>query len=281
MHEIDSTDVAAMRGEAYETLLADIQKRARRRRMAIILPLLILGGVVVAFWASSQAVVAWAAVLAVPAFIVGASVDASRRVSILAYDFEPQMEDGYRILCEAFDNLAECAGIWHVTSQGTPRDLAARKRNAMATGLVTRQRTSLGYALPKVIKSNVTPPRLCAGRQTLYFLPDVILVEDGGRFGAVGYDAVEPLVTQTPFIETERVPPDAEVGGSTWAYANKNGGPDRRFANNRQIPICLYEQLLIASSTGLNEKFEFSRRGPAAHFGKVIGALGEVRRQHR
>ena len=70
MHEIDSTDVAAMRGEAYETLLADIQKRARRRRMAIILPLLILGGVVVAFWASSQAVVAWAAVLAVPAFIV-------------------------------------------------------------------------------------------------------------------------------------------------------------------------------------------------------------------
>ena len=26
----------------------------------------------------------------------------------------------------------------------------------------------------------------------------------------------------------------------TWQYANKSGGPDRRFNNNRQLPICLY-----------------------------------------
>lgn len=278
MREIDSRDVVSMRGEAYEALLGDIQKRARRWRMAIVLPVLVLAVVAVAYLGGQRGVVA-AAALALPAWLIGIWVDASRRVSILAYELEPQMEEGYRALCEAFDALVECEGIWHVSAQGTPRDINARKRNAMATGLVVRNAARPSYALPKVIKSNLTPPMLRAGKQLLYFLPDVILVEEGRRFGAVGYDAVRPIVTQDNFIETDPVPRDAEVVGSTWLYANKKGGPDRRFANNRELPICKYEQVLFSSDSGLNEKFEFSRRGPAAYFSRVITALAERRRQ--
>lgn len=280
MREIDSGDVFGMRGEAYEALLADIQKRARRWRMTIVLPLLVLAAVGLAYFGGQHGALI-AAFVALPAYLAGIWIDASRRVSILAYELEPQMEQGYSVLCEAFDAMVECAGSWHVSAQGTPRDINARKRNAMASGLVIRNAMRPAYALPKVIKSNVTPPALKAGRQTLYFLPDVILVEDGRRFGAVGYDAVQPIVTQDGFIETERVPSDAEVGGSTWLYANKKGGPDRRFANNREIPICLYEQLQFSSADGLNEKFEFSRRGPAAYFGRVLTALADQRRAAR
>ncbi|MFP3435632.1 hypothetical protein SB781_38380, partial [Paraburkholderia sp. SIMBA_061] len=45
------------------------------------------------------------------------------------------------------------------------------------------------------------------------------------------------------FIETEHVPGDARIVDHTWAHPNKSGGPDRRFKNNRQIPICLYEAM--------------------------------------
>jgi len=39
----------------------------------------------------------------------------------------------------------------------------------------------------------------------------------------------------------------------------KNGGPDRRFKNNRQLPICLYSELWFKSNTGLNEKIQISK----------------------
>jgi len=34
-----------------------------------------------------------------------------------------------------------------------------------------------------------------------------------------------------------------KVIGYTWQYVNKDGGPDRWFANNPQIPIASYEQV--------------------------------------
>jgi hypothetical protein len=39
---------------------------------------------------------------------------------------------------------------------------------------------------------------------------------------------------------------------------NKSGGPDRRFANNRQLPILRYAELKLQSSTGLNELIQTS-----------------------
>ena len=37
-------------------------------------------------------------------------------------------------------------------------------------------------------------------------------------------------------------------GGQTWRFVNKNGGPDRRFNNNIQLPIVLYGQLMVQSN---------------------------------
>jgi hypothetical protein len=39
---------------------------------------------------------------------------------------------------------------------------------------------------------------------------------------------------------------------------NKSGGPDRRFANNRQLPVMRYGELRMQSSTGLNEAIQIS-----------------------
>lgn len=56
----------------------------------------------------------------------------------------------------------------------------------------------------------------------------------------------------TRFIEDQGVPPDSHVVDYTWRFVNKKGGPDRRFNNNRQIPIAQYGFLQLQSQTGMN-----------------------------
>lgn len=59
----------------------------------------------------------------------------------------------------------------------------------------------------------------------------------------------------------EGVPVDATVVGQTWKYVNKKGTPDKRFKDNKQLPVALYEEVHLTSATGLNEVLQVSRTG--------------------
>ncbi|HUA82098.1 MAG TPA: hypothetical protein VL997_17095, partial [Dyella sp.] len=65
----------------------------------------------------------------------------------------------------------------------------------------------------------------------------------------------------------------AQIISHTWKHPNKDGGPDRRFNNNYQIPVCRYEALHLSSASGLNELVEFSHSGVATTFASVIRDL--------
>jgi hypothetical protein len=82
------------------------------------------------------------------------------------------------------------------------------------------------------------------GASTLWLLPDGYVVASGARFRHVGKSLAVNAST-TNFREEEASPGDAELVGHTWRYVNKSGGPDRRFNDNRQIPIHRYGQLEI------------------------------------
>ncbi|MBY5439079.1 SH3 domain-containing protein [Rhizobium leguminosarum] len=97
-------------------------------------------------------------------------------------------------------------------------------------------------------------------------MPDVVLILDGSRVGAVNYRDLHLRWQDSRFIEDGRVPSDAKIVAHTWKHPNKSGGPDRRFKDNRQIPICLYETIHFQSDSGVNELVEFSRTGRAANF---------------
>jgi hypothetical protein len=98
-------------------------------------------------------------------------------------------------------------------------------------------------------------------------------VEEKGRIGSIAYRDLILRWQNSSFIEDERVPFDAEVIGHTWKHPNKNGGPDRRFANNHQIPICLYEALHFSSLSGLNELVQISRTDIGASLAVSISSL--------
>jgi hypothetical protein len=102
-----------------------------------------------------------------------------------------------------------------------------------------------------------------------------MFIVDGQRVGAVNYDELRLSWQDSRFIEEGKVPSDARVIGQTWKHPNKNGGPDRRFSNNYQIPICLYEVMHLTSSSGINELLEFSRTGVAEPFERAIRNLAQ------
>ena len=71
-------------------------------------------------------------------------------------------------------------------------------------------------------------------------------------FALLEYSEVKLVFATTRFIEEEAIPPDSKVVGNTWAKANKDGSPDKRFKDNYQIPITQYGKLIITSATGMN-----------------------------
>jgi hypothetical protein len=280
MVEIESDEVLHMRDEAFGELLDEINEKQRQLKMSTLLASA-FGGLALLMILIGVPFSGWFLLAIIPGWMVGNWLDSYRRTTVLFYDLEDDVRANYEEMIRRFDGLTECAGKWHVAAGGSVHDIHTWKRNAGAAYLVQKKVTSVHYALPAVLKSNLTPPSVHAGRQVLYFMPDVLLVGDGGRFGAVGYDKLQMDWQDSNFIEEGSVPRDAEIIYHTWKHPNKGGGPDRRFANNYQIPVCRYEAMHLRSATGLNELIEFSRTGVSEPFIDAVTALGRSLNQAR
>jgi hypothetical protein len=175
--------------------------------------------------------------------------DATRRSYTLWFDIRDYGADRWRDLNDALGWLTRNHRIWRVDAAALTSDW---KYHGGASRLVNRRRATLYPECPPQINSNVVPYCLDVGLQKLYFFPDRIYVLQAGRFGAVDYASLTFDTGTSQFIEDEGATPDAQVVDHTWLYVNRDGGPDRRFSYNRQIPVCLYPGLVLRSSGGLN-----------------------------
>ena len=150
----------------------------------------------------------------------------------------------------AFNNLASNANVWALIDSRNIHDSHESKLNAGASNLISRSDVQVGEGKPPWVNTNIDVPVMKARQQTLYMLPDGILVYDSKGVGFVEYDDVSINGNTTRFIE-ERPPRDAKVVDHTWKHPNKKGGPDRRFKDNYEIPICMYGELKIKSNSGM------------------------------
>lgn len=277
MIPITSGSVMTMQDSAFADVLQDINAKNHQIRLSFVFGMvatLCCG----ALLTNGGAIFLPSALLVLIAVALGAWLDSYKRAVVLFYDDEDVIGPIYRQFCAAFDGLISCVGKWHVQAAKPVYDLTTWKRQAGASRLVSRNSLSLGYQLPAIIKSNITPPSIQAGTKRIYFLPDMALIEEQGVFGAVAYDGLSLQSQASNFIEEQSVPRDTEVLYQTWQHPNKDGGPDRRFSSNRQLPVCRYELLHFTSTSGVNELFEFSRFGVAKPF---IDAVRSVPRQSK
>jgi hypothetical protein len=270
MVEVESGDVMAMRDETATDLLDEINAKRRQTSLALVLASSLAVAGLVAMAVLGPLGLLASLILGGAGWAIGTWIDTYRRTCVLFYDLEPEVEQAYEDVVRRFDALAACAGRWHVEAGGAVQDLTTWKRNAGATHIVRKKPTTLEFKLPAAITCNITPPALHVGRQVVYFLPDLALIDDGQSVGAVAYERLSISWQDSNFIEDGIVPRDAQVVGQTWKHPNKNGGPDRRFRDNRQIPICRYEAMHLRSGTGINELVEFSRTGVACPFAEAL-----------
>lgn len=273
LEEIESTDISKIVDSSSRELLDELnRKRAKARLWPIvaIVTVVILGVGISSSWP------AWLLVLFALAGAVGTYAahtrDALEKTVVLFYDFDADMEAAYAQLHTAASQLAGCAAAWHIEASGKVHD---RKYHAGASNLVHRKNTSIRKAEPPYVKTNIETVAVGVGRQTLHFFPDRILVYDQNGVGAVGYQELRIDVDATRFIESESVPRDAEVVDRTWKYVNKSGGPDKRFKDNKELPVCRYEEITLTSQSGLNEVLQLSRCGFGAGLAEAISLLGK------
>lgn len=272
MLAIESASTATILDSSSAELVAEMNAKRRKIRLwplasiaGIFLSLLVLNDINAPLW--------WfptVATLSLIGIISAAWFDRVRKTTILMYEIEPAVEQKLELMHAAFKELRDCRRLWHIGAEGRIRD---PKYHSGATAQVRRVTVSVGKGNPPYVKSNVATPSLPVGRQTLYFFPDMVLVLEPDAVGAVSYESLQMTVSRQPFVERNGVPRDAKVVDHSWRFVNRDGGPDRRFKNNRKDPVALYEQLTFSSESGLNEVLQVSRLGVVEVLRDAIRAL--------
>lgn len=237
-------------------------------------PWALVGGLGFAVVLAGQPVTQWAVGLAllitVLMTIAIARWDQTRKSVVIMYDIDDETVLPFRVFSEEIEKLGRAKRIWNVD---TAQNTADWKRNAGAGQLLTRKPVTVGYETPRVIKTNVSIPSITGGKQSVYFFPDVVLIMDGNLAGALTYEQFGVVWSTTVFIEEEDVPSDSQVVGHTWRFVNKNGGPDRRFNNNRQLPKLLYQQMGLAGTGSFRKLLHLSLIEDRSSFDNALNTL--------
>jgi|GEM_PF-1386322 hypothetical protein len=201
---------------------------------------------------------------------------AASRISI-SFDMDTAVADPHRRMLEAFDQIANSEGCWALkTSQGIDRV----KARSMASTVVDRNVTYLARRTDSLVDTADLPLALPVqnGRSTAYFYPGFVLIVDIARsdFAIIDLKELNINYSSVSFTESERMPRDAKLVGKVWAKSNKDGSRDRRFKDNRELPVMLYGELGLKTSGGLNEAFMFSRSNPCEAFVRAVTELKRV-----
>jgi hypothetical protein len=272
IQEISSADASTIVDASATDLLEGLNRIKRRFDIfpivvtvgAVLLVAILLSGFQWWFALAGSAAIAMLA-------IAGRHHDVTSGTAVLNYALASEGEAEFSKLQTAFESVVSCQRFWHVDAAGFISDW---KRNAGASSLVSRSEAQALFALPSKVICNLKVPSIKAKHKSFYFFPDRLLIYDPSGVGAVSYPELQSATAHTKYIENEIVPSDSPQLGTTWRYVAKNGGPDRRFKNNRQLPIMQYGILALKSNSGVSEMFQCSAPDAPAQFVAEVAAFG-------
>lgn len=232
---------------------------------------------VAAFLSAAMLLASRPFMVALAVFIAGLALarfvrkyDVQRRTSHLCYELDEHARQRFAEITSALRLLSQAEHLWCVI---VAQPVIDRKDSAGAASLITRQTVALKTAAPPNILTNVETWCLDLCDMQLYFFPDRILVWQNGQYGAIAYEQLSITCGDARFIEEDKPPSDAKTVGQTWKHPNKNGGPDRRYKQNYQIPVMLYGQLNFATAAGFHVLIQVSDREKAEQFARRFGKI--------
>lgn len=228
-------------------------------------------------WFGSLAAIC--AMLVLGVYIYLARLDKARMTLAISYEFNDELAKIHQDFLQAFGQVLNSHKVWQYLHSERVTD---KRRHSGADNSITR--VPIGSVAanrkPSVhLETNVPIPYLGLRNTELFFFPERLVVKRGREFAAIFYKNLSLQATNSQFIEEQAVPNDATVVGTTWKFLNKNGTPDRRFNNNREIPLCRYSQYTFRSNTGIYEVITTSKNGSLDLFTKYIAAIGELQQR--
>lgn len=201
-------------------------------------------------------------------------LDKRRFTMAIHYDMDDQYRQVYEQFTVHFGTFSRSSKVWQYLNAQRTTDY---KRNAGA-GKIIRRVGVRGISENKIptpyFVTNVAIPCITLHNMELYFLPERLLIKRGSVFAAVFYKNLQLKGQCVNFIESETLPADALVINYTWQYVNRSGGPDRRFNNNRKLPVCAYSEYTFTSDTGIFEIIATSKQSAMDDFAGFIIKIG-------
>lgn len=198
------------------------------------------------------------------------------------YDVDETLTDDaaarYENLCQSFEQLLTSQKIWIQSSK-----IRNTQAKSSAGSVVELKETRMGVGVFNYIRSKFDVPVIPVGNQLLYLYPEyAILSASPSQFEVIEYGDISLIYSSIRFNEPGRYPTDAEKIGTTWEYVNKDGGPDRRYANNRQIAVVHYGGMHLTIKNRASVTFQVSNADSAEKFCTCFNKLaGTVRNDNR
>lgn len=184
-------------------------------------------------------------------------------------EFDDDLKLKYQRTANAFRQLTGSARIWDVTGSYTVDRVTTRSAASESI-----KRTAVRIAMQGIDDIKCDYPAFYfqnANGADLYFYPDfIVMYRNRQELGIIGYHEIKIDFCPVRFVEDGSIPSDSKIIDYTWLKVNKNGSPDRRFKNNRQIPIVRYGDIELSTRTGIHERFEFSNFESCQQFAASI-----------
>lgn len=195
---------------------------------------------------------------------------ANSRVS-LAVDMDDDCRAAYETCQAAFDRLCRCQCIWDVTGASTVDQV--RSRSAVSVSYETCPTQCLRKALPGI--SSPEPPLVFLNRNgaDIYLYPGFfVMYESPSRLGILDIAELDVVYKAERCVGTG-APSDSRRVGEVWEKSNKDGSRDKRFADNRLLPLVEYGVITFQSGSGIHEKVMFSNGDAARTFVDLLVAF--------
>ena len=108
------------------------------------------------------------------------------------------------------------------------------------------------------IETNAETFTLDAKQSKFIFLPDAIVIKEAKEINALNFKDIDINLGKMTFLEDQTPAKDATVLGKSYEHANKDGSPDRRYKENKEVYIVEYGFISLFNPSGLDTLIVFS-----------------------
>ena len=190
----------------------------------------------------------------------------------LAVAMDDDCRAAYGACQAAFDRLCQCQCIWDVTGASTVDQV--RSRSAVSISYESYPTQCLRKALPGI--SSPEPPLVFLNRNgaDIYLYPGFfVMYESPSRLGILDIAELDVACKAERSVATGTTPSDSRRVGEVWEKSNKDGSRDKRFTDNRLLPLVEYGIITFQSGSGIHEKVMFSNADAARTFVDLLVAF--------